>query len=229
MKKLILGIFCLIHALQGMSQVQKQQTYWMRVYARVKLNDKWSWQIEADNRRLFGENQQVQFIAHTHLHRKFGKNTEGSLGFSFSEVWQGDLPVPELRPFQEFYVFQNLSKKWRFSHRFRTEQRWFHNYQSTSLTEGYNFKFRMRYMPRLEYRATSKWIFKSNAELMYHTDDFDQYRYYGGVEYKILTDLSLEAGYLKVYQKRANNKGYFDRNNLRVTLYKDFAVNKMRN
>ena len=229
MKKILLCIVLLINALSLRSQVTHQQTYWTRLYTRVKLNDKWSWQIEADNRRFFGENQQVQFITHTHIHRKLGKNTEGSLGFTFSEVWQGDLPVPELRPFQEFYVFQNLSKKWRLSHRFRTEQRWFRNYAkdafgSEILTSGYNFKFRFRYMPRLEYKWNEKWTLRANAELMYHHDDFDQYRYYGGLDYKILKDLSIEIGYLKVYQKRANNKGYFDRDNLRVTVFKDFVV-----
>ena len=57
---------------------------------------------------------------------------------------------------------------------------------------------------------------------MYHQDDFDQNRIYGAVEYKFKKDLSLEMGSLKLHQKRANNKGYYDRDNLRVTLYKDF-------
>jgi long-subunit fatty acid transport protein len=168
----------------------------------------------------------LQFIAHTHMHRKLSKNTEGSLGFTYSDVWQGNLPVPELRPFQEFFLFTKINDKWRFSQRFRTEQRWFHNYSGESLTSGYNFKFRFRYMPRLEYRLTDKWILKSNAELMYHNDDFDQWRAYGGVEYKIKKDLSLEVGYLKLLQKRANNKGYFDRDNVRITIYKDFDLSK---
>jgi hypothetical protein len=217
--------------------VTHQQSYWTRLYVRVKLNDKWSWQNEADNRRFFGENQQLQFIAHTHLHRKFGKNmahpeklgAEGSLGFTFSDVWQGTLPVPELRPFQEFYVYQKLTDKWRLTHRFRTEERWFHNYVKDVLTEGYNFKFRLRYMLRTDYQLGKKWVLKVNDEVMYHTDDFDQNRFYAGLEYKFRKDISLETGYLKAYQKRANNKGYYDRDNLRVTLYKDFVVKQANN
>ncbi len=204
------------------TQVTHQQAYWTRLYVRVKLDEKWSWQIEADNRRFFGENQQLQFIAHTHVHRKLGKNTEGSLGFTFSEVWQGNLPVPEFRPFQEFYIFQPLNSLLRLSHRIRTEQRWFRNYKNEALTEGYNFKFRFRYRPQLDYKLSEKWGLKINDELMYHHDDFDQNRIYGSLEYKFNKGLSLEIGYLKVYQKRANNKGYFDRDNLRVTVYKDF-------
>lgn len=224
MKKLFICILIIGNFLGLNAQVTHQQTYWTRIGARVKINDKWTAQIQADNRRFFGENQQLQFITHLNIHRKFSKNTEGAMGCSFSEVWQGDLPVPELRLFQEFNPFQKITEKLRLFHRFRTEQRWFHNYQGTDLTEGYNFKFRFRYMPRLDYKWNEKWTLRTNAELMYHQDDFDQYRYYGGVEYKILKDLSVEMGYLKVYQKRANNKGYYDRDNLRVTVFKDFVL-----
>jgi Protein of unknown function (DUF2490) len=225
MKKYLYTVL-IFNVLSLKSQTVNQQTYWTRFYGRVKLSDKWSWQTEVENRRFFGENQQLQFIAHTHLHRKLSKNTEGSLGFTYSDVWQGNLPVPELRPFQEFFLFTKINDKWRFSQRFRTEQRWFHNYSGESLTSGYNFKFRFRYMPRLEYRFSDKWILKSNVELMYHLDDFDQWRAYGGVEYKFKKDLSLEIGYLKLLQKRANNKGYFDRDNVRITVYKDFDLSK---
>ena len=229
MKNFVLFIVLIFNALSLKSQTVHQQAYWTRLYVRVKLNDKWSWQTEADNRRFFGENQQLQFIAHTHVHRKLGviaRNvaTEGSLGFSFSETCQGELAVPELRPFQEFYIFQPLNSRLRLSHRIRTEQRWFHNYKNEALTEGYNFKFRFRYMLRLEYKISEKWSLKVNDELMYHPDDFDQNRIYGAVEYRFRKDLSLEMGYMKVLQKRANNKGYFDRDNLRVTVYKDFDL-----
>ena len=227
MKIFILPIFLIFNTLSLKSQTVHQKAYWTRLYIRVKLNDKWSWQTEADNRRFFGENQQLQFIVHTHVHRKFTKTTEGSVGFTFSEVWQGNLPVPELRPFQEFYIFQPLNSGLRLSHRIRTEQRWFHNFKNEALTEGYNFKFRFRYRLQLDYKLSQKWALRINDELMYHHDDFDQNRIYGAVEYKFKKDLSLELGYMKVLQKRANNKGYFERDNLRVTVFKDFNLSKI--
>ena len=200
MKIFILPIFLIFNTLSLKSQTVHQKAYWTRLYIRVKLNDKWSWQTEADNRRFFGENQQLQFIVHTHVHRKFTKTTEGSVGFTFSEVWQGNLPVPELRPFQEFYIFQPLNSGLRLSHRIRTEQRWFHNFKNEALTEGYNFKFRFRYRLQLDYKLSQKWALRINDELMYHHDDFDQNRIYGAVEYKFKKDLSLELGYMKVLQ-----------------------------
>jgi hypothetical protein len=219
--RLFIYITLFINVLQSQAQTIHQSTYWTRIYLRAKLSEKYSLQFEADNRRFFNANQQLQFIAHIHLHRKLGKNTEGSLGFTYSDVWQGNLPVPELRPFQEFYIFQPFNERFRLTHRIRTEQRWFRNYANDHLVYGYNFKFRFRYQPRLEYRASEKWIFKINDELMYHNDGFDQNRIYGAVEYKFLKDLSLELGYLKLKQKRNGKDGYFLRDNVRVTFYKD--------
>ena len=145
------------------------------------------------------------------------------MGLTYSAVWQGILAAPEWRPFQEFYFYQKLNDKARLTHRLRTEQRWFHNYKTDVLTEGYNFKFRFRYMLRFDYKLSDKWVFKLSDELMYHTDDFDQNRIYGGFEYKFAKTASIELGYLKLYQKRSGGKGFYDRDNLRLTVYKDFA------
>jgi hypothetical protein len=221
-------LFLLSFYSKTMAQTTYQQTYWTRLFVRVKLNEKWSWQIEADNRRIFSPqpDKQLQFIAHTHVHRKLSKNTEGSLGLTYSAVWQGDLPVPEIRPFQEFYIFQKLGAKTRLSHRFRTEQRWFHNYKKDALTEGWNFKFRFRYMLRFEQDLSKKWLFKANSETMYHHDAFDQQRFYGGFEYKFSPKMSVELGYLKLWQLKNSKIGYFDRDNLRFTFYRNFDFSK---
>ena len=85
MKNFTLFIVLIFNTLSLKSQTVHQKAYWTRLYVRVKLNDKWSWQTEADNRRFFGENQQLQFIAHTHVHRKFSKNTRGLLALLFQK------------------------------------------------------------------------------------------------------------------------------------------------
>ncbi len=208
--------------LQSKAQTIHQSTYWTRLYLRAKLSEKYSLQFEADNRRFFNADQQLQFIAHVHLHRKLGKNREGSLGFTFSDAWQGNLQVPEFRPFQEFYIFQPFNARFRLTHRIRTEQRWFRNYAYDHLVYGYNVKLRLRYLLRFDYKLSEKWILKANDELMYHHTGFDQNRIYGAIEYKFLKDLSLELGYLKLKQKRIGKDGYFIRDNMRVTVYKDF-------
>ena len=134
------------------AQTIHQQAYWLRVLAKVKLDSNWTLQAEADERRLILPDKQLQFIAHLHLHRKLSQNTEGSFGATFSAVRQGLIDVKEYRLFQEYYVFQKLTPKIRLSHRLRTEERWFENVEKGAIGDGFNFKFRMRYRPQLDYK-----------------------------------------------------------------------------
>ena len=140
MKNLLL-ILCLYSTVNLTAQTTHQQAYWIRFFAKVKLDSNWTWQIEADERRLILPDKPLQFIAHTHIHRKLGKNTEGSLGVTFSSVRQGLIDVKEYRLFQEFYLYQNLTPKLRLAHRLRTEQRWFENVEKGTIVDGFNVKF----------------------------------------------------------------------------------------
>ena len=217
MKNLLL-ILCLHSTVNLTAQTTHQQAYWIRLFAKVKLNSNWTWFAEIDERRLILPDKQLQFIAHTHIHRKLGRNTEGSLGASFSSVRQGLIDVKEYRLFQEFYIYQNLTPKLRLAHRLRTEQRWFENVEKGAIINGFNFKFRYRYRPQLELKLNKKWALKTNAELMYHQDSYDQFRFFIAGEYRFNTLFSMEMGYLKVHQQRSSG-GFYDRDNLRTTFY----------
>ena len=219
MKRILFLLLLALSFLTAKAQTTHQTGYWTRLFIRVKLDDKWSLQAEADNRRLTEPDRPLQFISHIHLHRKFGKTFETAVGLTFSTVWQGSLAVPEWRPFEEFYVFQPLGKGFRLSHRLRTEQRWTHNFSNGELTDGFNFRWRFRYRPQLDWRISEKWALKLNDELMFHDDGFDQNRLFIGAERKLPHGFSIELGYLKLIQKRT--VGYFDRDNLRLTVYKD--------
>jgi hypothetical protein len=220
MKNLLSLIFIFL-TVNLTAQTTYQQAYWTRAFAKVKLDSNWTWQFEADERRLILPDKQLQFIAHTHLHRKFGLYTEGSFGATFSSVRQGLIDVNEYRLFQEFYFFQKITPKLRLEHRLRTEQRWFENVEKGAIVDGFNFKFRLRYRPQLVYKMNKKWSFKTNAELMYHQDSYDQFRFFMAGEYRFNPLFSIEMGYLKVNQQRASG-GFFDRDNLRTTFYFNF-------
>ncbi len=216
--KNLLCLFALFLIVNLTAQTTHQQAYWVRFFAKVKLDSNWTWQTEADERRLILPDKQLQFIAHTHLHRKLSKNTEGAFGVTFSSVRQGLIDVNEYRLFQEFHIFQNLTPKLRLSHRFRPEQRWFENVEKGEIVAGFNFKFRLRYRPQLDYKFNKKWSFKTNAEIMYHQDKYDQFRFFMAGEYRFNPKFSMEMGYLKVNQQRSSG-GFFDRDNLRTTFY----------
>ena len=200
------------------AQTLHQQAYWTRVFAKIKLDSNWTLQAEADERRLILPDKQLQFIAHLHVHRKLSQNTEGSFGATFSSVRQGVIDVKEYRLFQEYYFFQKLTPKIRLAHRLRTEERWFKNVEKGAIVDGFNFRFRWRYRPQLDFKINKKWSLKTNTEIMYHTDTYDQFRFFLAGEYRFNSLLSIEMGYLKVNQARSSG-GFTDRGILRTTLY----------
>jgi hypothetical protein len=59
---------------------------------------------------------------------------------------------------------------------------------------------------------------KASDELLWQNTGFDQNRIYSALEYRFSRHFSMEAGYLKIWQKRNENQ-YFNRDILRVTLY----------
>ena len=127
-----LFIFCI--GIQNLNaQVTHQTSYWLRAYFRIKINEKWTFHSEFDERRLINPDKQLQFITHQHLHYRFGRYTEGALGVSYSAVRQGNIDVPEYRVFQEFYIDKSFGKNWWIGNRVRMEQRFFRNYLKNNL------------------------------------------------------------------------------------------------
>lgn len=221
MKKIFVCTFVLLNVLAVKSQTLYQNSVWFRTYFRVKLAKKWSFHAEFDERRLTEPDRQLQFITHQHVHYRFGRYTEGSVGGSFSAVRQGNLAVPEWRLFQELHNFWAF-KTWRLSHRLRTEQRFFHNYLKDNLLEGYNYHFRIRFRPQIDYKMQKNWTFKLGNEIMYQDEKFEQNRIYlNGEKRFVAQKFAIEFGFIKLLQARSNG-GYFDRNIARATILKDF-------
>ncbi len=201
-------------AFWGNAQAQTihQQAYWLRLYTRGDIGKKWSWHLELDERRFIRPDQQLQFIAHAHLHRQLGKRTEVSAGGSHSVVNE----PPEWRLFQELHYAVPLGRRLRLANRLRTEQRWLQQ-----ADEDWRWRLRLRYRTQLDYKISGKWTAKLSGEVMWHTDDFDQSRAYMGVERQFSKRLAWEVGYLKLHQKRTET-AWFERDILRSTFYLNF-------
>lgn len=208
-KLMLLGLaFC------GNAQAQTthQQSYWLRAYARGKVQEKWSWHLELDERRLIRPDRQLQVIAHAHLHRRVGERAEVSAGGSHSAV-NGRA---EWRLFQELHYAVPLGSRLRWVSRLRSEQRWLRQ------PEGdWQWRLRGRYRAQLDYKISPKWTLKLSDEAMWHTDEFDQNRLYAATERRFSRSFSWEVGYLKLCQKRSES-AYFDRDILRSTFYLNF-------
>lgn len=92
------------------------------------------------------------------------------------------------------------------------------------MTSGYHFKMRYRYRAQVDWKINASWSLKLSDELIAHSTNFDQNQAYIGLQFTIKKDCFIELGYLNMVQKRNNSIGYLDRNNLRLTLFKDFDL-----
>jgi hypothetical protein len=210
MLRFTFAIFLLLPIVQITAQeVTPQQSYWTRIYLQGKINEKWAWNLETDERRLIRPDRQLQFIAHAHIQIKPNPSLVIAGGTTYSLVND----IPEWRLFQEFYWTVPLTKKLKITNRFRTEQRSFHVTES-----NWQLRLRWRYRLQLAYTVNPKIILKCSDEYMWQDDNFDQNRIYAAIEYRFSKHFSCEMGYLKLYQRRKDNL-FFNRDILRTTFY----------
>ena len=246
MKRLLkctLIIFLLgVLPLPSIAQTVQQDLYWIRYYAQFKLNPKFTWHFEIDDRRYFGSNDEAQLIIHNPLHYKWTPYLDVALGLSYasthSQKNQG-LRVPEWRPFQEvnldFFPKQKLNRPLTF--RFRLDERFVHENDGMELEDGtlYSTRFRFRLQSAWQlfalHEGKQRMLVKVYNEVMIHNGDvsktFDQNRIYGGVEYYFHPNLSLEAGYQGQYQAGSGDK-YYDRHILRMSLNHKINLQKKK-
>lgn len=209
-RKIILLVLLLWSGTMAKAQeVTRQESWWLRLYFQGKINEKWAWHLELDERRLTTPHSQLQFITHAHIHRKINPALEAALGGSFSVVSE----VEEPRLFQELHWSIPVTNRFKIANRFRTEERFFHKN-----ADDWDVRFRGRYRLQMAYWGTSHFAVKASDELLWQNTGFDQNRIYSALEYRCCNRFSIEAGYLKIWQKRNENQ-YFNRDILRVTLY----------
>jgi hypothetical protein len=131
--------------------------------------------------------------------------------------------VPEIRLNHELgyrHKFKNLI----IGHRYRMEERFIRKRLNDALIDGYRFVERLSYMVSLEcnlVRSKTKdhnlslklsdgIYINSNGGIIYNT--FDQNRFYAGLNYQLIKNLSVELGYINMFQQRISGDEYLNRN-----------------
>lgn len=210
---------------------QHSPLLWTRYHATLQFSKKTFWVSEFDNRIFASNFNQNQFITHHHFHYRFNNNIESSAGITYSFInfrepdTQTGFITPEIRPFQELYVRQNLTKNWRIQHRFRNEQRFFRNTNGKELLDGYTYNGRARYQVAIGYKFAPKWELRANDELFINHgkniifNTFDHNRTYGGLAFQPKPSLTAELGYLKSIQQRSNGYEFVERNHIRFSIF----------
>lgn len=196
----------------------------------MQLNSKWYYYNEFQERHYVAPFAQHQALIRGHLHRILGQTGwEASGGMCLFLQNPNDprakvkLTIPELRPHLEAIYRQRFTKL-SLEHRYRFEERFFHNTNNTitALEEGYDFgNYHMRYRFQAAvplFKTHNQSVLKAKISDEIHlnagknivANTFDQNRIYAVLTYELSPKLSFDAGYLNWFQQRPNGN-YFNR------------------
>lgn len=218
--------------------ISRQQLAWFRYYNKLILTDTWQIHTQVEERTYVFPGKQHQFTARTQLIYKINSNTSVSQGFVYMLQSPQDprststFSVPELRPYQELILKNDLGKRLKLQHRYKLEERFFHknNSRQEKLLPGYDFNLRFRYQLQLQYtllyiKENSPLRLVLSDELMVNFGEeivhnsFDQNRFTIGVAYDFTKSFGAEIDYINWFQQRASGKDFYNRHIMRFTLY----------
>lgn len=176
---------------------------WLIYIGNKKLNSKWNIHNEVQYRNYNAISDLEQLLLRTGLGYTFNNNQSNVLlgyGYILSENYIGNTDdkesVNEHRIFQQFINNQSIGNV-RLSHRYRFEQRFVES----------DFKMRFRYflslnIPlRAKENAQNKWYLSAYNEIFLNTETaiFDRNRLYGGLGFKLNSNVRVEAGYMNQF------------------------------
>ena len=196
MKNKLLIILFLINILNVKSQ-ENNIGNWLIYLGNKDLSSSLNWhhEIQHRNYNLFGELEQL--LVRTGLGYDINENNNALLGYGFidsrNRVMETNeiLKVNEHRIYQQFISKQAIGKI-KIQHRYRFEQRFIED----------DFKLRYRYFLSLNIpllKTNEKYYISAYNEIFVNANQentFDRNRIYGGLGYKLNSNIKLELGYM---------------------------------
>lgn len=200
--------FLLFLSLSSFTHAQNSQLgNWLIYFGNKEINSKLNWHHEVQYRNYNAIGDLEQLLLRTGI----GYNlTEGNnnllLGYGFirSENYISDdkIDFNEHRIYQQFITKQEIGRV-KVQHRYRLEQRW---------VDDQDFKMRFRYflalnVPLNKKEMAAKTIYLSAYNELFinnKSNFFDRNRLYGGLGYKMNSNVRFELGYMNQFFGAAN-------------------------
>ena len=172
---------------------------WLVYFGNKQFNQKWNLHHEVQYRNYNFIGDLEQLLLRTGLGYTFSENKNNILlgyGYILSENYNQDnsskTSASEHRIFQQFITKQSINSL-SLTHRYRFEQRFVED----------DFKMRFRYFLSLNYPLDKKDLLYLSAynEIFLNTQSpvFDRNRLYGGLGFKITSNLKFELGYMNQF------------------------------
>lgn len=209
---------------------------WAGYYNTLQFNKNWSLVSDAQLRKRDWTEKWSQLLVRSGLSYTFNDHVAVTGGFAFfknAQYVEKQLFLKnEWRPWQEF-SYQAKINKINFIQRLRTEQRFLQQVVNNKKSKNYEYIFRLRY--RFDWQFPLK---ENNLKLLIGNEVlvnpffinssrfFDQNRTFAGLQFKLLSNTSLQCQYLKIFQWRSNTSVLEDQNVFRINIYQQFNFEK---
>jgi len=232
-----LSIFFFLPGLPGNAQTTRREgsMYWIKYFNKIQFSKGWNFQTEIESRRFISPERSFHFVVpRIHLHKSFDKVDLG-LGLAYFLLSTPSDPglnvevlVPEFRPHLDLGLAHNPMGI-HLDHRYRLEGRFIHNNNGIILTDGYTFRFRLRYRLQTVVPLSKS---KDNLISLILSDEillnmgagsnvpiFDHNRLQLGPRIRVSPSIKLDLVYMYWYQQLNNQRDYASYNIVSVTLH----------
>ena len=210
--------------------VHQQSLYWIRYQSQIAFSPSLYLTAEFDNRRFFNPDVQNHFITHWRLHYR-KNNWDFASGVTLSWAYA---QRPELGYDQAMNEIRGVNEathefswgKLLIQNRARLDHRVFQEVADKNVFEDSYYVLRFRYRPLVKIplyvnqENISVINLRISDEIMLnHTKNtFDQNRIYVNTDFYLSKKLSLDLGYIYIYQQRLGREEFFERHVVRFTV-----------
>lgn len=231
--RLILILFPLIFSgqIHTQNEVNNQVQSWFSLNANLKFNEQWSLLTDFHVRRNDFTSQDSFYFIRGAI--GYMPNSKILFALGYAHMWLAPTK-PEWSTFSDenrVYQQAQLSSKIgnvSILHRIRNEQRWQEKIANDESTGDNRFTDRVRYLLSCNIPIFKKSSLPSlvisdeilihfGKEVVYNT--FDQNRFFVGIKQTISPKLSLDFGYMNVYQQKYSGYQYDSNHTLRLFFY----------
>lgn len=231
-----------LHA-QTTKTTENIEQFWLGYMNQTRFSNKWGMWTDLHLRtkeNLFDNYSQA--IIRLGLTYYAGNTTKITAGYARVFIFPGDnhkgVTRPEHRPWQQVQWHTNFTKT-RMMQWIRLEERFRRKIlNSTTLADGYNFNWRIRYniwyeVPLVKNGLAPKsFSFIANDELHINlgkeivNNYFDQNRFFLGFKYQVSKSTNIQAGYMNLFQQLPAGNSYKNISAARLFFFQNFDLRK---
>jgi hypothetical protein len=235
--------FYTLHAQLKNSENIKQ--VWLGYFNQTRFTDKWGlWtDLHLRTKEDF-TNKFSQSIIRLGFTYYLNDVTKFTIGYAYVSLYPGDnhkgVTQPEHRPWQQLQWHTKFSKS-RMMQWIRLEERYRRKILNDStLTDGYNFNFRIRYNIFYEVPLSRKGFVPKNLAFVINDEAFinfgkeivynyfDQNRFFIGLKYQTNKQDNILFGYMNLFQQLASGNKYKNIHTVRVFYFHNLDLRKKK-